>query len=188
MKYDPARTMTLGAKRTYTAFRTAMFTLLREKEFEIISAKEICETAGYPRATFYNYFADKYDLLNYCWNWLADQIHLEDHPLLPHEKALYIFSDRIFDFTKENFETIVKVLSHNSETGYMFSSFRNFMNEEMRRIFKACSYGDSDVIPQEIVADHYSNTLLLVWQWCCIKEKTCSKEQAHSYLKYLISR
>ncbi|ETJ34337.1 hypothetical protein Q604_UNBC11238G0001, partial [human gut metagenome] len=32
---------------------------------------ELCEKANYPRATFYNYFDDINDLLNYCWPRIA---------------------------------------------------------------------------------------------------------------------
>ncbi len=37
-------------------------------------------------------------------------------------------------------------------------------------------------IPNELLADHYSNTLFLVWQWAAIKKSDCTKEQAHKYL------
>lgn len=48
--------------------------LLSEKSFEEITVGQLCEAAQYPRATFYNYFDDKYDLLGYCWQTLAAQV------------------------------------------------------------------------------------------------------------------
>ena len=41
-------------------------------------------------------------------------------------------------------------------------------------------------IPYEIIADHYCNTILLVLEWHFLKGNTCSKEQAHEYLKFLL--
>ena len=57
------------------------------------------------------------------------------------------------------------MLLHNSEVGYMFSSLRSFMNRQMRAIFKDCPDALEKKIPTELLADHYSNTLFLVWQW-----------------------
>ena len=79
MKYDITKPLTKGAKRTLRAFSKEMFMLLSEKSFEEITVGQLCEAAQYPRATFYNYFDDKYDLLGYCWQTLAEQIGFSDY-------------------------------------------------------------------------------------------------------------
>lgn len=53
--------------KTKTALRDALLDLIREKDFENIKTKEICERAMVSRNTFYNYFSDKYALLEYCF-------------------------------------------------------------------------------------------------------------------------
>ena len=146
MKYNTNKKMTRGAKRTLNDFMCTMFTMLSEKNFEEITGGELCKCANYPRATFYNYFDDKFDLLNYCWIGLT----------------------------------------HNSEIGYMFSSFQTFMNGKMRELFHSCTMSEKMLIPKEILANHYSNTLLLIWQWCILKNQDCTKEQACAYLRYLV--
>ena len=186
MKYDATKPLTKGAKRTLQAFSREMFMFLSEQSFEEITVGQLCETAQYPRATFYNYFDDKYDLLNYCWETLAEQVGLSEYQHAEENEMLYLYFDRIYDFTRQNEEIICKVLLHNSEVGYMFSSFRNFLNNKMRFIFKTCPEAMQKDIPNELLADHYSNTLFLVWQWVAIKNTDCSKEQAHEYLKVLI--
>lgn len=50
-------------RRTRMAFLSAAAALLREKDCCSISVIDICDRAGIPRATFYNYFEDKYDLV-----------------------------------------------------------------------------------------------------------------------------
>ena len=110
------------------AFTGKMFMLLSEKSFEEITVGQLCETAQYPRATFYNYFDDKYDLLGYCWQTLTEQVGLNEYHHAEENEMLYLYFDRIYDFTKQNEEIICKILLHNSEIGYMFSSFRNFLN------------------------------------------------------------
>lgn len=147
---------------------------------------ELCEAAQYPRATFYNYFDDKYDLLNYCWQTLADRVGLYEYRHGEENEMLYLYFDRIYDFTKQSESMIRSVLSHNGDGGYMFSSFRNFLNGKMRMIFRDCPQAAQKDIPNELLADHYSNTLFLVWQWIAVKSPSCSKTQAHEYLKLLI--
>ncbi len=186
MKYDITKPMTKGAKRTLETFSREMLRLLSQKSFEKITVGEICEAAQYPRATFYNYFDDKYDLLNFCWQTLAGHIGLGEYHHAEENEMLYLYFDRIYDFTKQNREAICGILSHNPEIGYMFSSFRNFMNKEMRLIFKDCPQATQKDIPNELLADHYSNTLFLVWQWVAIRDGACTKEQARKYLQLLI--
>ena len=186
MKYDLSKPLTRGARRTLDALSGAMFFLLSEKPFETITVGELCERAQYPRATFYNYFDDKYDLLDYCWLSLAEKIGLSEYHHAPENEMLYLFFDRIYDFTKQNNERISRVLSQNPEVGYMFSSFRNFLNSQMRRIFRDCPDAMQKNFPNELLADHYSNTLFLVWQWAAVKRSDCSKETAHAYLKQLL--
>ena len=187
MKYDLSKPITLGARRTLDVLSGAMFFLLSEESFEEITVGELCERAQYPRATFYNYFDDKYDLLNYCWLALAEKIRLSEYHHAPENEMLYLFFDRIYAFTKQNNELISRVLSHNPEVGYMFSSFRNFLSSQMRRIFRMCPDALHKDIPNELLADHYSNTLFLVWQWSAVKDSTCDKEQAIKYLQRLLS-
>ncbi len=187
MKYDTTKPLTKGAKRTLGAFTKEMFMFLSVKSFEEITVGQLCEAAQYPRATFYNYFDDKYDLLEYCWQTLARQVGFEEYHHAEENEMLYLYFDRIYDFTKQNEAVIHKVLLHNSEGGYMFSSFRNFLNNTMRQIFKDCTEATQKDIPNELLADHYSNTLFLVWQWAAIKKSDCTKEQAHKYLRCLVS-
>ncbi|QYE96404.1 TetR/AcrR family transcriptional regulator [Paraclostridium sordellii] len=51
-------------KNTKNNFIIAFWKLYEEKRIEKISIRELCETAGYNRTTFYVYFHDIYDLLD----------------------------------------------------------------------------------------------------------------------------
>ncbi len=187
MKRDLSKPLTQGARRTLAAFSSQMFTLLAEKSFEEITVGELCAKAQYPRATFYNYFDDKYDLLNYCWLTLAERIGLPEYRHAPENEMLFLYFDRIWTFTREKGEKIARVLAKNPEAGYMFASFRGYLNTQMRQIFKECPEAAEKGLPTELLADHYSNTLFLVWQWAALKDCGCGKEKAMSYLRKLIS-
>lgn len=186
MKYDLSKTPTRAAQRTLDAFRGEIFRLLAEKPFEDVSARELCEGANYPRATFYNYFDDKYDLLNYCWIWLAQQIRFDEYRHMPRNEMLYVFFDRIFDYATANAEAIRRILARNSEEGYLFSSFRTFMDQRVRETFRSCPDAQAAPVPAALLADHYSQTLLLVWRWSMAAGQGCQKAEARGYLRYLI--
>ena len=55
----------LRVQKTYKSLIDSFEGLLREKEFEKISVKEICDAAVIRRPTFYTHFLDKYDFLSF---------------------------------------------------------------------------------------------------------------------------
>jgi AcrR family transcriptional regulator len=191
MKYDLNKKMTRGAKRTLEDFSSTMFKLLSEKNFEEININELCKISMYPRATFYNYFDDKYDLLDYCWYVLSEEIKLDEFSDLPAEKLLTIYFDRIYDLLAKEDRMLTKILRHNDLNSVVGMSFINYLKKQMRHIFFSCIQNHSEVrnaipVPIELVADHYSNTLLIVLEWIFFKQKGTSKEQGHHYLDYLL--
>ena len=74
MKLDARKRKTMAARRTLKILTLALTQLLQVKPFEKISVIDICEKALVPRATFYNYFDDKYDLLQYYWSTLREML------------------------------------------------------------------------------------------------------------------
>jgi len=186
VKYDLTKKITRGAKRTLDAFSGTMFELLSTKAFEEIAVNELCQKSNYPRATFYNYFDDKYDLLNYCWHSIGKQIHIDEYAELDPEESLYIFFDRAYDFASTHLEKIQRILKFNSIDTFLLNHFKGYLGTQMREIFQQCPYKNRYEIPYEIVADHYCNTILLILEWSFLRGNGFSKTQAHEYLKYLL--
>lgn len=186
MKYDITKKATRGAERTLEAFSGTMFGLLSTKPLEEITVNELCEKSNYPRATFYNYFDDKYDLLNYCWYSIYEQIHLNEYKSLDPEESLYIFFDRAYDFITIHQNMIKNILKFNSGESFLSNHFRIQLSIKMREVFYLYLDKDRYKIPYEIIADHYCNTILLTLEWHFLKENDCSKVQAHEYLKFLL--
>ncbi|MDO4854164.1 MAG: TetR/AcrR family transcriptional regulator [Coriobacteriia bacterium] len=185
MKYDLTKKPTKGAARALDAFRGALLGLVARKSFESVSTSEVCEEAGYPRATFYNYFDDKYDLLNYCWVWLAGQMGLGRTEHEPRNQALYDIYDRMAGFTEKHAGAIRAIRVHNDEAGYLCASFHTFMAAQAREIFRDCPYAAESPVPADLLADHYTQTIMLVWQHCCL-DGAASRAKALSYLEVLL--
>ena len=63
--------------RTKRVLADKLVELMRKKSLRKISTKELCQSTQLSRAAFYLYFADKYDLLRFCFEdekqtWLRD--------------------------------------------------------------------------------------------------------------------
>ncbi|MGX4764182.1 TetR/AcrR family transcriptional regulator [Holzapfeliella sp. JNUCC 72] len=50
--------------KTHNNINDAVVSLLRQKKFDKIYVKDICDTAKISRGTFYLHYVDKYDLVN----------------------------------------------------------------------------------------------------------------------------
>ncbi len=187
MKFEINQNLTKNKIRTLKNFKTQMFKSLSIMSFEEITVEELCKTAEYPRATFYNYFSDKYDLLDYCFESISSDIGIEfKHKGLENELLFETF-DKIYDFSKENINIIKSIMIHNPENSYMFLSALQFLSNKMKLIFKDCDYANNKLIPKDLLSEHYANTLFLVWKWSIISNDDCTKIEAKSYLENLVS-
>lgn len=186
MKIDLNSNLTKNKVRTLNGFKLVMYKLLSMMPFEEITVDKLCKEAEYPRATFYNYFQDKYDLLEYCFINIANELNIEFTHQGEENEMLFSYFDRIYEFSSNNIDQIKKILIFNKEDSYLFSSFRSFLSLKMKMIFKDCDYAQNKHLPKDLLSEHYANTLFLVWKWAFIMDKSCTKSEALKYLESLI--
>lgn len=186
MKYDLSKKQTKGAKRTLESFSTAMFTLLTKKSFEKININELCEITSIPRATFYNYFDDKFDLMSYCWYTLAHKIHIEDYKSIAPEQRTYILFNGICDLLLTNKLVIKKILRNNPKNSLLLYHFHSYFYEKANEIFQDSPNINMYNMPYEIISHHYCNTILLIFEWAFFENNNISKDEAYEYLKHLL--
>lgn len=186
MKYDLSKKMTRGAKRTLESFSKTMFTLLSKKPFENISVNEICEVSNFPRATFYNYFDDKYDLLNYCWYLISSEINIEEHTSIPSEEVINVLFDRLYNLFNKHSELLAKILKNNPSNSPLLNHYHSYLKHTMQMVFNECLDIGNKNVPLEIIAVHFSNTLLIILEATFFSPEPISLEEAHKYLNYLL--
>ena len=122
------------AKRALEDFSRTMIELLSKKPFENIMVSEICEISNYPRATFYNYFEDKYGLLNYCWDCFGEKIDFQnDYDYMDTDEKMYDLFNSLYDFFEKNIEILRRITKQNNQNGEFMQIFKIYMNcsEEM---------------------------------------------------------
>lgn len=189
MKYDLAKPATRGARRTLEAFRRSLLETLEVQPFESITVNALCERADYPRATFYNYFDDKYDLLGYLWHCLAKEAGIDEAARIPPEDTLRVYFDRLYDIADANSDTIRAFARLNQPEGYLMSSFRIQLGRIVRSFFERCSPEERAAhhpVPAELVSKQTANTVLLVLEWRFLRGNACAREEALSYVQYLL--
>ncbi|WP_065101510.1 TetR/AcrR family transcriptional regulator [Secundilactobacillus collinoides] len=188
MKYDLSKKPTRGAQRTLYAFSHTAMALLAQKPFEDINVNEICNQSNFPRATFYNYFDDKYDLVNYVWYLLAKDVGIDDvSALAKNDDLLLIYFDRLYDLFEHNSRLLDSILKHNEANGTLLNSFTRYLRDTIHRVFTDHFGHMKFRIPVELMVDQCCSTVMMLLEWIFLKQQPTTKAQAHQYLAILIS-
>ena len=186
MEQDLGRRKTKFAERALGDFSQALIDALKEQRIESIKVSDLCEMAGYPRSTFYNYFEDLYDLLAYCWDRMADEISLDDYPSIPARERTGILFERCYDYLDSYRETIAQIMRHNPMDGHFIASLRRYIWKRIYAIIVTSPCSKKYQLPYELVAEHYANTIQILLEWCFIRKQQLSKAEALEALHYLL--
>ena len=163
MKHDLNKPMSKGAHRFLDAVYKAFTAALCERSFEEITVAQICEAVGYPRATFYNYFDDKYDLMNFFWQALSIQVNFDEYRIYKVSEILDVYFERLYNLFDEYHKIIVEILKKNPTDGYFLASCRIFLSARIRSVLD-CMMPEGEIpVSRDLLAEHYANTLLLVF-------------------------
>lgn len=155
----------LSQKRTYTLLKLTLFDLLSKMSFEKISLTLICNHAMIPRSTFYRYFDDKYDLLDYCVDCFFESFGLKEKLIFntgeTQIKTVFMYILKHFE---KYFEKYKQILIENKD-GVLISIIKIhlskiFKNElEEYKTKNNISHLNSDFY-SFILSDIYSNIII----------------------------
>lgn len=187
MIHEKRERLTKAGLITTQDLRQTLFDLLTRFSFEKISVQKISQEAGYPRSTFYNYYDDKFDLLEDYFISLSDDLNLDEHIELMPIEAIEVLFGRAFDYFTLNKELIDKLRKHNEVNGLFWSKFEVFTKKQMHMMFIDCVNFPKTSLPLEIVSLHYCNTIFLVLEQSLVLENDISKEEAIRYLRTLLA-
>ncbi len=77
-------------------------------------------------------------------------------------------------------------MQHNDLNGRFIESLKKYIFSQVKTVMWECPDQDKYLVPFEMIAAHYSNTLQLVLEWCFFRKDTFSKEQALQSIDYLL--
>lgn len=122
----------LRIQKTYAALTRAFTQLLKEKKFEQITVKELCDTAMVRTATFYNHFSDKYEFAEFVIRDTMQRYHMDDDRLQRLAGPAYyeqLLADA-FDVLESNQE-LLRSLASDSMLWSISQVFRNSIHDEL---------------------------------------------------------
>lgn len=186
MKYDVNKKQSKFAERVLSDLYGTLFSLLKEKDLESTTVNEICEKSNYPRATFYNYFDDIYDLLSYSWLRISQEIRFEDYADMKAEERTEILFTRAYDYLDEKRSTLRSIMKHNPQDGRFVESMLSAVREQIYTIIVNVPCSKKYKLPYKMIAEHYANTIQMVLEWCFLRENGFTKDKASEAVKYLL--
>ena len=189
MKHDLTGRQSITVKRTVKLLTDTLTELLEKEPFEKITVMDICEKSMIPRATFYNYFEDKYDLLNYYWTERklvitppenGDENNVEVYMLKVLENLIHYLQDHI--------NTSKNIYEYNSN-GQFQISLHNYLLKNIQNVIERVPLQDKKKnIPASLEAEILTNCAIAVGYWWISHNGETSMENIQEYLKILINQ
>lgn len=131
--------------KTKKALKSALLGLLREKDLNSISIRDLSDAADVHRGTFYSHYQDIFALYEEIENDILNELF--KHAVFDPSYDYSAFFVSVFDFVEENAETF-RILNRNSS----FSNFRNnfciLANEKVMEIAVADEDVSAETAPE----------------------------------------
>ncbi|BAK56129.1 TetR family transcriptional regulator [Candidatus Arthromitus sp. SFB-mouse-Japan] len=160
---------------TKNSFIVSFCKLYMKKPIEKISIRELTDTAGYNRTTFYNYFSDIYDVLDYIENssirYVKKNIIIDMKKENPSKQFINTFLN-----IYENWESYIKVLLSNQNSAH-------FTDRLKKELFSSCM--DAFNLPKnniraEYILDFYLSAIIsVISRWIKNQSEMSSLEMAN---------
>jgi AcrR family transcriptional regulator len=142
---------------TRKVLRDSLVELMKGKSILRISIREICETAGVSRSTFYTYYKDQYELLEQMEEETLvgfDKVIKKYNPsgVMPTAKELIALLEDVLRYVTGNHNSIQVLLSENGESGFQ-KKFAKFLTD---RIQQSGNTGQTKTLPEEQTLNYCS--------------------------------
>lgn len=177
---------TKHSRKVAGSYAISFYNLLLEKPFDEVSVQDICDLSGYKRSTFYNYFKDKYDLLDYCWYRLTEKISTKDFKGFSSDYVLERLFSRMYTLCERYEDNLKKIFTNNMPESYFIASFRIYMTIKIKTILENTIKDSPQMIPDDLLAEYYCSTIILIFEWRFIRDRLKNKEQAQNMLAYFV--
>ena len=182
MKFDPSKGQTVGVRRTLMTLSNTLVSLLTKESFESIRVNELCNVSMIPKSTFYNYFDDKFDLLDYVLKHVEEQIYPEINQIRDHSVLSKDILMRLIDAVEHYEKLLNRILSHNPpERQFCSRLCLHFVDCCYRSLINS-THTEHCELPVELTAKMNAYAIITVFEWAFIQKHRASKEQLISYI------
>ena len=186
MKFKLSDKTSRFAKRTLADFSKRMIVMLADMPLEEISVQKICDVCNYPRSTFYNYFDDIYDLMDYCWIAIMKDMDIEKYLNVQEEQNTEQIFSLLYKYLDPYRLQIHRILLKNGLEGRCMASLRAFMKKQIRQIISMCPGTRDFPVREDVMVDYYAATLEMLLEKCFFAKEQLSKEEALQAVGFLL--
>lgn len=157
--------MTIATKRNYKLLSEALFELMTKRSFNSISVVDICEKAMVPRATFYNHFEDKFDLLRYAFREQinAFETDIPEDVIAGTNTYFEIVLGKVINYLIKNKSMFIKMLRADDNMGVM--ELQKLISHKFYEGFESSSYRDRFNVPIEPLSEFYAGAIIFTIKW-----------------------
>lgn len=176
--------------RTRRLLCNALFTLLETEPFEKISVMDICKEAMVHRATFYNHFSDKEELLEYAIdeikeNLFAATVGKESYTS---SKAMYMsLISSVTEFVEQNKPKILLIINKNSYEK-VYELLLTTVKRSIAYLTNKNKYKEDYALPLNVVIDFISGGITSVGLSWLQSKNPCSKEKLIEYFNTILDK
>ena len=186
MKFKLSDKTSRFAERTLADLSERMIVMLADMSLEEISVQKICDICNYPRSTFYNYFDDIYDLMDYCWIAIMKDMDIEKYLDVQGEQNTEQIFSLLYEYLDRYRPQIYRILSKNGLEGRCMASLRAFMKKQIGQIISKCPGTRDFPVREDIMVDYYAATLEMLLEKCFFAKEQLSKEEALQTVDFLL--
>ncbi len=183
---DELKKEKIGAQRTRKLLSNALFQMVETKPFENISVMDICQEALVPRSTFYNYFEDKYDLLNFCIEIMLESFAQGVQLDLTNDNNFMGLVNNVIDFLLENKKKLQNISRTNSNGTIFFELQKNIAGTITRLAME--QHNKNLAIPAEVIGIYHASGIIFTLKWWLEKDPPLTRDNMVHYIDLLIDR
>ena len=148
-------------ERTKDDLKTALFELMKKKDYQSITMSEIAQRAGYGRATLYRHFQSKEEIIKFYFE-KNNIIFQEVHDIsFKNNDDFYKIIFRVFSTLKNNKDIIKLLIAAHLEFMYL-----EFMNNTLVANFRKNKYETSKYAPYYFMGSLFNVSMQWVMNDC----------------------
>ena len=153
------RKETKQAQRTRKVILNSFLKLLSTMGYKDITIIDICDDALISRGTYYSYFEDKQDLLDYCTHEIIFSFDNEVMKVLPN-KEYHAYYNELFEviikYVDSN-KTRLNAIFSNLENGAVMSVVENYFENNFRHRIRDLRAKGFDInVPEDLVVTFFA--------------------------------
>ena len=157
MSHTSTKHDSVSARRTYALLQKTLLDQLASSPLERITLTDICSASMVPRSTFYRYFEDKYDLLNYCLKSLIEEADLTEEAIcFKNMDSLWEFLIHLINHADQNKILYRKIYMTNKDGELM-----HILRDSLIKILSVMLHASEDNILTRLKVSYPIFTMLL---------------------------